>query len=101
MKRGQEDDLAVNEGEMWETFKKTNYYDVIEKFAHEKINEMKDLIVQASIDGRHEQARDLGQKLSGFKIFLDFVDDSISTRVETLQYEREQKEFEKQLPHRL
>jgi hypothetical protein len=101
MKRTDVDELTVADGEMWQTFKKTNYFEAIEKFSFDKISEMKDLIVQASMEGRHDQARDLGQRLAGFKTFLDYVDDSIATRVETLQYEREQKEFERQLPHRL
>ena len=102
MKRVSEDERSsVASGELWETFKKTLYYEELEKFCSEKIHELKDMIINASMSGRYEESRDLAQKLAGFRMVTDWIDDTISTRVESLEYEREQKEFDKQLPHRL
>jgi hypothetical protein len=96
-----EDETSLVNGELWESFKKTLYYDELNKFITEKREELRDMIIIASMDGKHEDARDLGQKLSGFLLISNFIEDSVNTRVEALQFEKEQKTFEKQLPHRL
>jgi hypothetical protein len=89
------------EGELWEQFKHTEYFLELEKFIIERTKDMRDRIVQASMNGKYEESRDLAQQLSGFRLISEFIDDTISTRAEAIEYEREQKEFSKQLPHRL
>ena len=88
-------------GELWEQFKKTLYFEELDKFMVERIRELRDNIVSFSMSGKHEEARDLAQKLSGFLMVSEFIDDTISTRAESLEFEREAKEFNRQLPHRL
>jgi hypothetical protein len=98
-KRDEETSLA--NGELWEQFKKTLYFEELDKFMVERIRELRDNIVSFSMSGKHEEARDLAQKLSGFLMVSEFIDDTISTRAESLEFEREAKEFNRQLPHRL
>ena len=101
MRRNEEDDKLIASGELWETFKNTLYYEELDKFCKKTIRDFKDMIVDASMNSRHDEARDLAQKLAGFRMVTDWIDDTISTRAESLEFEREQKDFERQLPHRL
>jgi hypothetical protein len=87
--------------DLWESFKNTQYFDELERFCLEKTRELRDSIIQASVDRDYEKSRDLGQQLCGFRLMTDFIDDTISTRAEEIQSEREAKDFNKQLPHRL
>ena len=96
-----EDRKSYMAGELWEEFKKTEWYDNLIEFANKNIREMRDSIIQAAIDRDYELSRDLGQKLAGFKMFLDHIDSSISTKAEVVESELERREFEKQLPYRL
>lgn len=100
MKQRNEENVLA-EGELWESFKKTQYFSELEEFIIEKTKEMRDRIVQSSMNGKYDEARDVAQQLSGFRIISDFIDDTISTRAESLEFAKEQKEFGKQLPHRL
>lgn len=101
MKKSEEDQKAVDSGELWESFKKTQYYKALSEFMSDKIIEYRDIIVQASMEGEHEKARDIGQQLAGFRQVTDWIDGTIYTRAEILESEKEKKDFEKQLPHRL
>ena len=100
MKQKEEEKPLAN-GELWESFKKTLYYEELEKFLIERTKELRDSIIQASVDRDYEKSRDLAQQLSGFRMVSDFIDDTISTRAEEMQTERELKDFNRQLPHRL
>jgi hypothetical protein len=95
------EETSLADGELWEQFKKTEYFLELDTFILERTKDMRDRIVQASMNGKYDEARDVAQQLSGFRIICDFIDDTISTRAESLEYEREAKEFNKQLPHRL
>jgi hypothetical protein len=99
--KSKEDLKCLAEGELWEQFKETVYFEELQRFMIPKIKEFRDNIVSLSMAGKHEEARDTAQKLSGFLIISEFLDDTISTRVESLEVQREEKEFGKQLPHRL
>jgi len=99
--RKNEEETSLANGELWEQFKKTVYFEQLNEFSMNRIKELRDSIIQASMDGKHEEARDLGQKLSGFLEINNWIDDTISTRAESLEYAREEKEFKSQLPHRL
>ena len=99
--KSKEDLRDLASGELWESFKNTMYYDELDRFCIEKTRELRDSIIQSSVDRDYEKARDLAQQLSGFRLMTDFIDDTISTRAEELQSDRDQKDFNKQLPHRL
>jgi hypothetical protein len=77
------------------------YFEELEKFLIERTKELRDSIIQASVDRDYEKSRDLAQQLSGFRMVSDFIDDTISTRAEEIETERELKDFNRQLPHRL
>ena len=99
--KNKEDLKHLAEGELWEQFKETVYFEELQKFIIPKVKEFRDNIVSLSMSGKHEEARDMAQKLSGFLLMSEFLDDTISTRAESLQEYQEEKEFGKQLPHRL
>ena len=99
--KSKEDLRDLANGELWETFKKTLYFEELERFCIEKTKELRESIIQASVDRDYEKSRDLAQQLSGFRLMTDFIDDTISTRAEEMQTEREAKDFNRQLPHRL
>jgi hypothetical protein len=101
MKPKEEETSSAKNGEIWESFRKTLYYKEMQEFLEEKSQELKDSIVQLSMDRKFDEARDFSQKLSGFLIFRDFVEDTISTREEDRESLKEEKEYRKQLPHRL
>ena len=101
MKKNEEEQKLLASGELWESFKKTLYFEEMEKFILSRVKEYRDMVIDASMSGKHDEARDLGQRLAGFLEISNWVDDTISTRVESLEFEREQKDFERQLPHRL
>jgi chromosome condensin MukBEF ATPase and DNA-binding subunit MukB len=99
--RSPEDSAILTRGELWESFKKTEWFNDMVDFSTDKLEELRDRIIQASTERDYELARDLAQQLSGFKTFLDYIDSSISTREDNLKEEYELKEFGRQLPHRL
>jgi hypothetical protein len=91
---------SVN-GELMEQFKKTLYFEELEKFCIETMKDLRDNVIDSALRGDYEESRDQSQRLAGFKLISDFIDDTISTRAEEIQTEKEAKEFSKQLPHRL
>jgi DNA polymerase III gamma/tau subunit len=62
--KNKEDLRDLANGELWETFKKTLYFEELERFCIEKTKELRESIIQASVDRDYEKSRDLAQQLS-------------------------------------
>lgn len=98
IERSEYDEQIIERGQLWTSFKQTDYYEDLERFFKEQETLGRAAVCDLTIAGKYEESKAAAHKLSGILAVREYISDCIAGMKDQIELEKADKQYRKAIP---